>query len=314
VRGEEDKDVSPYVKEKRMEWVEVDLPPSFLEIRNELISVHSRRMESLRRMGFIRGKYANKKMLLDLQGKLIGAIKQGDKRAFTGIRAVGHAIKVDHALGLLETQGITSLESYWRKLRSDPKARHLISDPKVNRAMELTNDLFRQGSTHPKISRLCTIVSRFLSESPKGKIIIFASYRDTVRDIVIAQGRIEGAKPVEFIGQKGGLSQKEQMKRISDFRDGKHNILVGTSISEEGLDIPSMDLAIFYEPVPSEIRSIQRRGRVGRQVAGKVIVLITRNTRDEAYFWSAKQKEKRMRKTLRGMSSGGPTQPDLGKF
>ncbi len=317
VRGEKDDDVSPYVQEKTMEWVEVDLPPSFLEIRGELISVYAKKIDSLKRVGFVRGRYVSKKMLLELQGKMIRSIQQGNKKAFMGIRLVGHAIKIDHALGLLETQGITSLESYWRKLRGDPKAKSLLNDPKMNRAMELTNRLFRQGSTHPKISKLCSLVSRFLAGNPRGKIIIFASFRDTVRDIVIAQARIEGAHPIEFIGQKGGLTQKEQIKRIKDFKEGKHNILVGTSISEEGLDIPAMDLAIFYEPVPSEIRSIQRRGRVGRQMAGKVIVLIARNTRDEAYFWSARQKEKQMRKTLYGMSKDEkevPMQSDLGKF
>lgn len=316
IRGEEDRDVSPYVQEKSVEWIEVDLPPSFLEIRNELISAYSRRIDSLKRMGFLRGR-PGKKVLLELQGRMIRSIKQGNKKAFMGIRQVGHAIKLDHAIGLLETQGITSLESYWRKLRSDPKAKPLLEDPKVDRAMELTSRLFRQGSTHPKISTLCSLVSRFLKENPKGKIIVFASYREAVRDIVIAQGGIEGARPVEFIGQKGGLTQKEQVKRIEEFKEGKHNILVGTSISEEGLDIPAMDLAVFYEPVPSEIRSIQRRGRVGRQVAGKVIVLIAKNTRDEAYFWSARHKEKRMRETLHGMSMENAQdykQHDLSRF
>jgi len=116
---------------------------------------------------------------------------------------------------------------------------------------------------------------------------------------------IEGARPVEFVGQREGLTQKEQIQRISDFRDGVHNVLVGTSVSEEGLDIPAMDLAVFYEPVPSEIRSIQRRGRVGRQKVGRVIFLITRRTRDEAYFWSAKNKEARMHKTLYRMKANG---------
>ena len=46
--------------------------------------------------------------------------------------------------------------------------------------------------------------------------------------------------------------------------------LVATSIAEEGLDIPEVDLVVFYEPIPSEIRYIQRRGRTGRKTAGNV--------------------------------------------
>ena len=71
-----------------------------------------------------------------------------------------------------------------------------------------------------------------------------------------------------------GLSQKKQIEIINDFKDGKHNVLVMSSVGEEGLDIPSVDLVIFYEPIPSAIRTIQRRGRTGRHESGKVIVLM----------------------------------------
>ncbi|WP_221934139.1 hypothetical protein, partial [Klebsiella pneumoniae] len=38
--------------------------------------------------------------------------------------------------------------------------------------------------------------------------------------------------------------------------------------------MPSTDVVIFYEPVPSEIRSIQRKGRTGRHGTGRIIVLV----------------------------------------
>ena len=65
------------------------------------------------------------------------------------------------------------------------------------------------------------------------------------------------------------------------------------------MDIPSTDLVIFYEPVPSEIRTIQRRGRTGRTRMGKVIILITRQTRDVAYFFSSIKKERKMETYLK---------------
>jgi len=70
------------------------------------------------------------------------------------------------------------------------------------------------------------------------------------------------------------------------------------------LDIEEVDLVIFYEPIPSEIRSIQRRGRTGRTKAGRVIFLITKGTRDEGYYWSAYRKEKRMKTILKGIKDG----------
>jgi Fanconi anemia group M protein len=69
------------------------------------------------------------------------------------------------------------------------------------------------------------------------------------------------------------------------------------------LHIPSADTAIFYDSVPSEIRTIQRRGRVGRTKVGKIIFLLTRGTRDEGYFWTAQRREKKMKSILREMQN-----------
>lgn len=77
--------------------------------------------------------------------------------------------------------------------------------------------------------------------------------------------------------------------------------MVATSIAEQGLDIPDVDTVIFYEPIPSAIRQIQRRGRTGRHGKGKVIVLVTKNTIDEGYRWSAHHKEKRMYRNLESL-------------
>ena len=63
-----------------------------------------------------------------------------------------------------------------------------------------------------------------------------------------------------FVGQatkdaEKGLSQKKQIAALTRFKAGEFKVLVATSVGEEGLDVPSTDLVIFYEAVPSEIRS-----------------------------------------------------------
>jgi ERCC4-related helicase len=75
-------------------------------------------------------------------------------------------------------------------------------------------------------------------------------------------------------------------------------VMAATSIGEEGLDIPSVDTVVFFEPIPSEIRSIQRRGRAGRLRAGKVVVLIAEGTRDEGHLHSSRKKEENMKKIV----------------
>jgi Fanconi anemia group M protein len=320
IRTERDRDVTPYVKEKQIEWVYVELPESFLRIKKLLGSVYQSRIKTLQKLGFVRKKRISKKELLELQSKLMKGVNEGYRKALFGITPCIQAIKIEHALGLLETQGIVILEKYWRKLRKEGSKvnKKIVANRDVQAAMLLTQELKESGSKHPKMGKLCSVVNQQLLEKPDSKIIIFANYRDSVKEIVSVLKKIPAIKPVEFVGQRLGITQKEQVKRLEDFRSGIYNILVGTSISEEGLDIPAMDLAIFYEPVPSEIRSIQRRGRVGRQVAGKIVVLITKKTRDEAYYWTARAKERRMKGVLYGMKDdrkeSGKAQSTLDRF
>ena len=70
-------------------------------------------------------------------------------------------------------------------------------------------------------------------------------------------------------------------------------------VAEEGLDIPAVDLVVFYEPIPSEIRSIQRKGRTGRSEVGRVVILITKDSRDEAYLWAERTREKKMQSIVK---------------
>lgn len=311
IRTETDDDVLPYIKEKELDWVYVDLPESFMKIKLLIESVFNKRIASLRKMGYIHKRFASKRDLLGLQQGFSKSIREGNNKAFGGMTYTVQAIKLEHALGLLETQGVNVLERYWSKLRKEPTrtARQLLANKDVSSAMLLTQELVHSGGSHPKIAKLCSIVGEQMVRKKDSRIIIFANFRESVKQIYSVLDRIENVNPVMLVGQKEGLSQKEQMDVIHRYNEGEYNCLITTSIGEEGLDIPAMDIAVFYEPVPSEIRSIQRRGRVGRQKIGRVVVLIARGTRDEAYRWSAMNKERRMHRTLHGMKKNGLSGP-----
>jgi Fanconi anemia group M protein len=126
-----------------------------------------------------------------------------------------------------------------------------------------------------------------------------------VDKLLDALGKLDGIRAAKFVGQADregdeGLTQREQAQVLRKFREGEVNVLISTAVGEEGLDIPNVDLVLFYEAVPSEIRLIQRRGRTGRTRPGRVLVLLAKGTRDEAFYWSAVHKEERMREALRG--------------
>ncbi len=139
----------------------------------------------------------------------------------------------------------------------------------------------------------------------KRKILVFSQYRDTLEEIINVLN--ENDIPCKgFYGQSNkknqkGINQDKQLSILNDFKKGLFPVLVATSVAEEGLDIPNVDLVIFYEPVPSEIRFIQRRGRTGRFSDGKVVVLVTTDSIDSKYLEIAQKKIAKMKHVLKDM-------------
>jgi Fanconi anemia group M protein len=307
IRTETDGDVIPYVQEIKTDKIYVELPEELLNIRTNLESAYKKRLEWLITCKLIYSMKTSKRDLLDLQVKL--GMRYRERRDFFVARALttcAQAIKIEHALGLLETQGITPLYKYFLDLQKKKSmaTRSVLNDSNMIEAIKKTKDLFIKGLEHPKIEKLIEIVETEIKRKKSTKIIVFANYRSTVEQITKLLAA-KGIEAREFIGQamKGGkgLKQKEQIEILNEFGYEIFNVLVATSVGEEGLDIEEVDLVIFYEPVPSEIRSIQRRGRTGRTRPGRVVLLITKGTRDEGYYWSAFNKERKMKKILYGM-------------
>ena len=97
------------------------------------------------------------------------------------------------------------------------------------------------------------------------KVAAFIGQGDTSKGGAGGAGAARGTK---------GQSQKEQKSVLDAFRSGSLNTVVATSIGEEGLDIPAVDLIVFFDVVDI-IRTIQRMGRTGRARDGNVVVLAT---------------------------------------
>jgi len=315
-RSGEEADVKPYIKDTTTEWIEVNLTPQMLKIKQFLEKFTIDRMEKLKQWGILQRKElrtVNKTDLLALQAQLRGRAGSGEKDfvIWNGISVLAELMKISHASELLETQGVKALHQYLVKLNEEGQSgktkavKNIVRDADYRSALYLSEQLYNEGTQHPKLVELLHIVDKEIKKNPDLKMLIFNQYRDNALNVQQEIEKIPGVRSQLFVGQmkKGetGLSQKEQKEMLDKFRSGEYNILVATSIGEEGLDIPRVDIVLFYEPIPSAIRHIQRRGRTGRQEEGRVIILVTKNTRDEGYKWSAHHKEKRMHKTIQGL-------------
>lgn len=323
VKTEQDSDVRPYFNPVEIDWVRVKMSSELEKIKKYIDKALKVRLKALKNMGIIRTVSVGKVDILKARGRIQGEIARSvnpDKELFQAISILSAVINIQHSQELIETQGVQTFNKYISRLRKKKTkaAKSLMWDDNFGRAVKMARDAERHGWEHPKLREVTNILkkelgtddgqtklqsTRFKEKDEKSsKIIVFTQYRDTL-EMIHQKLEKEGIKSAKFFGQASkdgekGLTQKQQKAIIKSFRMGEYDVLLSTSVAEEGIDIPAVDLVILYEPVPSEVRMIQRRGRTGRKRTGRVKVLITNGTRDEAYYWSSVRKEEHMKYQL----------------
>jgi ERCC4-related helicase len=307
IRTDSDEDVKPYIKEIETEYVKVELPDNLKIAQEKLKKALNSRLEKLKKYNIY---VNNKRDLLESQRKVSRRISTEKKPVlFYMISLIVEAIKIWHTLELMETQSVKAVKLYLEKIKQEKTKSdtRVLKDPDFLKAISIIEN----SEEHPKLMKLQKIIKREIENNKAVRIIIFSHFRDNIHNIY---SNLDGiCHPVILIGQSGerGLSQKEQIEVITEFNDGYYNCLITSPIGEEGLHIPSADIAIFYDSVASEIRTIQRRGRVGRTKVGKIIFLLTKKTRDEAYYWTSRRREKRMKTILKQMQKKERTIKDF---
>jgi ERCC4-related helicase len=311
-RTADDEDVRAYVHPIGFETLPVAVPPEVQRIAAEIRTAARHQEDELSRMDLIREGVASKRELLalgnQLHRELALARGRGEPAAPRVWKAVTHhavAMKALHALELAETQGVEAVRQFFDRQTADrpsPAQRAFLGDPNIQVARELLSTLQLE---HPKLAAAVQLVREELTRAPAARVIVFTQYRQTAERLVGELTKLNepNVRAARFVGQSStdddlGMSQKDQVKLLDRFRAGAINCLVATSVAEEGLDVPSTDLVVFYEPVPDLVRTIQRRGRTGRLHAGRVVVLVAEGTRDVGLDRSSRGKERRMHEML----------------
>ena len=316
-RTREDDGVREFVQPIEIDYRWVDLPPEAQHIRGLLETAAHAEARKLQKMGFLRKKPIRSLSVKDL----IALRAEIFARPGPMVRRFGPLfhqlvlLHLHHAQERLETQGLAPFVQYLDRLAEKEKPSRgdlaVLKLPEVVTARKEAEEFLRSSreSSHPKLDALVELVRETLAR-PRDhppRILVFAQYRDTIQTIQSIL-ELQGWTTGRFVGQATrdsddkGMNQKEQARILSAFREGRFPIMVASSVAEEGLDVPDVDLVVFFESVPSEIRAIQRRGRTGRSSLGRVSVLLTRETRDVRYQVAEVRREQAMRRIVRRLS------------
>ena len=318
-KTEEDKDIKRYINPINLKWEWFDLPSEYQYVKSILKTMLDEKLNWLNSRNILRknSKWIFKRDLISLgeqlRSKLNITLEEDRRSIYYALMQQSIALSLMYCIELVESQGFHSLGTFLGSSRPEESKSHkiLLGDNRIKEIKRLMENL---QMDHPKVQYLLKILKErhdpqsFLNKRGNSsrsvpevisRVLVFTQYRDTAQHIVemLIKDNIRASK---FVGQSKrqgdpGMKQEEQNSILKNFRDGEFSVLVATSIAEEGLDIPEVDLVVFYEPIPSEIRHIQRRGRTGRKNIGSVLILATKDTIDQRYLDITRKKIDRMK-------------------
>ncbi|KAG7371283.1 Hef nuclease [Nitzschia inconspicua] len=331
-RTEEDESVAPYLHQKISEIIICERSTHQRDIERRLSDILGPLLERLRREGGLAYVGNANLSAYTIHNARENFMKSG-RQATNGYLTT--VFKAAHTLISIRSdchQSLGVVKKKLRQLKNSPQTGELSKIVKSQEfddiyrialeATEGTTDDSPRPAKDPKISKLCQVLQHhfILSEDAgtSSRAIVFAQFRDSVGEIVDS---LEAFKPMirarYFVGQgKGpggskknaskhadddrvsGMKQAEQQKAIRQFRENIYNVLVCTSIGEEGLDIGDVDLIVNYDVLRSPIRTIQRAGRTGRKRNGRVICLISEGQEEQTYI-RRKQAEQTLANALK---------------
>lgn len=302
VLTEDDERVAPYSHETEVEPRFIDIDDRILAIRDKIQEVYKDRLKDLKSDGYIDSARKDLPVgaLQSARGKIQQGMNKGDSDAYQAMSLWAESMKLAQAVEQIETQGVDAFVEYASRLeteiQSDDSSKaveRLLADPKFQQALEDAKDY---DDTYDKFEALRAELVREVKLND-GKSLVFTKSRDTVEllleilDDTFDVSRLVGQQDKE---NSDGMTQNEQRDAIKKFETGETEVLISTQVGEEGLDIPSVDLVVFYEPVTKGIELIQRQGRTGRNQKGRVVILIGEGTRDVGYYYKAKNQQDSM--------------------
>ncbi|XP_061399462.1 uncharacterized protein LOC133335170 [Musca vetustissima] len=332
VRCENSVDVAPYVHKRAMETVVVSLGERIKEIREELLEIIDPYLRQLIDCQMLSGSLSNinRNFLLYEQKRYQERCQHNGRHPQHSAITTNFSICISlyHSLELLERHGLRVFLNNFeediegktkfviqmeRRLRNlvdrlneemGPNPFNVSAGPMTNGEIaEMPKDL---DFGHPKFEKARECLLKHFKSHDDSRAIVFCEYRESVLLIYrMLLQHVPLLKPKCFVGQGGTgnlrpLTQKEQIQIMNDFRSGQSNVLIATSIGEEGIDVGEVDLIVCFDISTSNpTRFVQRIGRTGRKKNGNVVMLVTEGREQQILKDVLHNKDQTNKKILR---------------
>jgi len=157
-------------------------------------------------------------------------------------------------------------------------------------------------SMSPKVQRLLDCLATEVGDEVSALLFVqtrasvyllarlLATHRRTRDKLAVGTfvGTSSNAKRKSSISELYGLDN--QSETLDDLRSGKKNLIISTSVLEEGIDVSACNFVLCFQK-PLNLKSfIQRRGRA-RSSKSKFIIMVEEGSRDAVTSWKQLEEE-----------------------
>ncbi|XP_058808100.1 Fanconi anemia group M protein isoform X2 [Phymastichus coffea] len=297
LRDDTSPDITPYTNDRSMEKIIVALDQDLNDYKDRYINIMDPHVRILIKSHILQGSAANIS-----KGRIFLLMKQYESRPNkaqnhgTIMKTLNILLTMYHAYELLLKHGLRAFyhfylnhsDKFW--LNAEVELKLMLEDIKVHigdfpviqpsddgNIPDIPDNIVFGHSKFKKLQEL--LVNHFKSFSLQNKstrAIVFVEYRDIVNEVYVLLLQTRPLiRPQMFVGQ-AGQKQKQQLAALEDFRNNKVNVLISTSVGEEGLDVGEVDLIVCFDiSTSTPTRLVQRMGRTGRKRSGRVVLLLT---------------------------------------
>ena len=149
------------------------------------------------------------------------AISRGESNAYQSVSQIATAMRLHHLINHLLSQGCAASREFLMRLstgdRSTTKStRGFLRDPRIS---GLIRSLEEMDEMHSKVGAVRRLVRERLRRDSDSRVIVFATFRDTVSALEIAIADLKDARPVRFVGSlvEEGARGSLQSSKSSDW-------------------------------------------------------------------------------------------------
>ncbi|XP_011057672.1 PREDICTED: Fanconi anemia group M protein isoform X2 [Acromyrmex echinatior] len=295
LRDENSIDIVPYINKRKVDIILVPLSNELAAFKERYIIIMDRHVKFLMQCNVLQGHTANIS-----KGRVFHLLREfkmkTNKSGNYGqiMKTLNILLTMYHAYELMIRHGLRAFRKFYEThsdkfwIHNESQLQDLLHD--IEAYLGPFPELYPNGDVseipvnivfgHNKFHKLKELLEHHFNsvngDRKDTRAIVFVEYRDIVNEVYILLLQSKPIiRPQMFVGQVS-QKQKQQIKALEDFRSNHVNVLISTSIGEEGLDVGEVDLIICFDVSQhSPIRLVQRMGRTGRKRDGHIIVLVT---------------------------------------